>query len=74
MNTFTASVAQNFGLKVMNEIQATGKEKKVEDKAKPHLAIVICQRKADERANCHADWTVFLPLGFYPQTERTLLG
>jgi hypothetical protein len=49
----------------------TGKEKKVEDKAKPHLAIVICQRKTDGLANCHADWAVFLPLGSYPQTERT---
>jgi hypothetical protein len=47
----------------------TGKEKKVEDKAKPHLAIVICQRKTQGRANCHADWAVFLPLGTYPQTE-----
>ncbi|MEI8210218.1 MAG: hypothetical protein WCG16_13495, partial [Methylococcales bacterium] len=50
----------------------TGKERKVEDKAKPHLAIVICQRKTEGRANCHADWSVFLPLGSYPQTERTL--
>ena len=66
MNTFTAFVAQNFGLKVMNEIQATGKEKKVEDKAKPHLAIVICQRKADETCKLPCRWVVFLPLGSYP--------
>ena len=51
--------------------KATNKEKKVEDKAKPHVAIVICQRKAAERANSHTDWAVFLPLGSYPQTERT---
>jgi len=49
--------------------RATGKEKKVEDKAKPHLAIVICQRKADERAEAYFDWSVFLPLGTYPQVK-----
>lgn len=49
----------------------TGKEKKVEDKTKPHLAIVICQQKASERASCHIDWAVFLPLGTYTQSPPT---
>ena len=48
----------------------TGKEQQVKDKAKPHLAVVICQRKVEGRASCHIDWSVFLPLGTYPQIER----
>ncbi len=51
--------------------RATGKEQKVEDKAKPHVAIVICQRKAKGSANSYSDWAVFLPLGSYPQAGRS---
>jgi len=63
--------ASEFWPKSFERDKDTNKEKKVEDKAKPHIAIVICQRKAVERANSHTDWAVFLPLGSYPQTERT---
>ena len=63
--------ASEFWPKSYERDRTTNREIKVEDKAKPHLAIVICQRKAVEHANCHSDWAVFLPLGSYPQTERT---
>lgn len=49
----------------------TGKEQQVKDKARPHLAIVICQRKVEGHASCHTDWSVFLPLGTYPQKEKS---
>jgi len=62
--------ASEFWPKSYERDRATGKEKKVADKAKPHLAIVICQRKADERAEAYFDWSVFLPLGTYPQVKR----
>ena len=51
--------------------RTTSKEKKVLDKAKPHTAIVICQKKAVQKASCHVDWAVFLPLGDYPQISSS---
>ncbi len=63
--------SSEFWPKSYERDRATGKEKKVEDKAKPHLAIVICQRKADGGAEAHIDWSVFLPLGTYPQLKSS---
>lgn len=43
---------------------AAGAEQKIEDKTKPHAAVVLLARKAgDEQATLTVRWAVFLPLG-----------
>ncbi len=68
---FTLVRQSEYWPKSYERNRLTGKEQKVEDKAKPHLAVVICQRKTSERASCHNDWAVFLPLGTYTKNKAS---